>query len=586
MQAGAEATAAARQSAYNAKKAWAVSKGRPHTNTNLAMLKKGSMPNANYRNMRAKVEAAARSSYAEIKAELMAEVAKGGECARVTEADIEFISMAFSQLLTEEEIESLDFEPTGAAGGYRANGSQGGGARYKQKGGALGRAIMNFFRSMCSRAGRYSANSNATAAGNVDALAAAVATTSHADITQNLIIGMAGVGTARGLLTGHNGLATVALTAFNIVNSMLPNSDVVIANSASYMTSWVPVAAAAAPVVGKLAVIGACAIAVWETNMFVLNQGAALFRGAGTGGIAGYKEFLKGLCFHLFRVFSRYVTGSIQRRTAYAANVRRTLAAGAGAGGGGGGGPPSADERAIDAAVDAALPAAGGGLEGAFQVATAQEPVAAGGASAAGGGSSAAGTGLLGFSPAPAPSAPGGGGTLSTVTEEQAEEAADAATQAGEVAEEQSQAGPQGGAAAAAAEENSQAAGFEGMNLPQGNLTGRNAFNFNARTTSTRMGVPVNRGAGVPGPASGAPGLSPAALAMAAAGAAASAPAPSARGTKRTLTAAAAAPGGGAAAAAPAPAKRGRGGKGGKGGKSRKQHGGRRSQKKTRKNRK
>jgi hypothetical protein len=67
-----EATAAARQSAYNAKRAWAISKGRPHTNANLALLKKGSMPNANYANMRSKISAAARSSYAEIKAELMA----------------------------------------------------------------------------------------------------------------------------------------------------------------------------------------------------------------------------------------------------------------------------------------------------------------------------------------------------------------------------------------------------------------------------------------------------------------------------------------------------------------------------------
>ena len=544
--------AEARQSAYNAKRAWAVSKGRPHTNANLALLTKARMPNANYRNMRSKIESAARSSYAQIKAELEAEVAKG-TCPMVTGADIEFLSMALSQLLTEEELETL--AETGAAGGWRANaanGSQGGGARYKQKGGALGTAIMNFFRSLCSRAGRYSANSNAATAGNIDAVAAAVAATSHADITQTLILGLAGAGTARGLLTGHNGLATVALSAFNIVNSILPNCDLVIANSASYMMSWVPVGVAAAPVVGKLAVIGACAIALWETNKFVLTQGAALFRGASGGGVAGYKAFLKGLCEHLLSVFSRYVTGSIQARTSRVANVRAVVAASA------------EQRRAIDAAVNAALPAAGGGLAGAIQVAAAQEP-----APAAGGAGAGAGAGLLGFSPAPgAAAAGGGGGPLPTITEEQAEDAADAATEAGEVAERESHVAPRGAAAAAAAEggggaaaaaaeeEASQEAGFANLPVP--------TFNNGPRQALLR---------GAPGGGASVSGFT---FRSEAGGAAASAP--SGRGTKRTLTAAPA-PGGGG--------KRGAASKRGKGGKSRKQHGGRRrSQKKTRKNRK
>ena len=79
-EARAAATAAARKTAFNAKRGWA--KGRQLiTNANIASgdnipilagLRKGSMANANYRNMRATIEAAARKSYAEIKAELMA----------------------------------------------------------------------------------------------------------------------------------------------------------------------------------------------------------------------------------------------------------------------------------------------------------------------------------------------------------------------------------------------------------------------------------------------------------------------------------------------------------------------------------
>jgi hypothetical protein len=525
--------------------------------------------------------------------------------------------MAFSQLLTQEELESL--EDTGAAGGYRANGSQGGGARYKQKGGALGTAIMNFFRSLCTRGVRYAGNSEGASAATVQGIADSVATVGHADITNTLIIGLGLASTGRGLLTGHNGLATIALTAFEIVNSVLPNADLVIANSLTYVSAWAPVGMVAGAVMGKLAVIGACGIALWETNQFIKDNALAL--ASGSGGVAGYKEFLKGLCAHIFSAMTRYVTGSIQRRTANYNAVRRTVLAGQA---GRAVGPDDEQTRAIAAAVDAAFPpggGAGGGAGGAarpslfsvFQVAArqvaARPPVANSGAGAgagagAGGGGggaaagaapgAAAGVGILGFPPIPAAAA----AAAPTVTPEQAEEAAAAADDAATLAGEMSQHGPAaaeggGGAAAAAAEEeeaaeNSQAAGFEGMALPEGNQPGRNELNFNGRTTSTRMGVPVNRGAGVPGPGAGARGATPAALALAAAqgagGAAASAPAPAAaagRGTKRTLTAAAAAaPGGGGGGGA----KRG---KGGKGGKSRKQHGGRRrNQKKTRKTRK
>jgi hypothetical protein len=357
---------------------------------------------------------------------------------------------------------------------------------------------------------------------------------------------MSSAGALGTMLTGQNGMATLALTALNIVRSILPTPGEVLANAYSGIVAWGPVGAALVPVLGNLAIIYACFIAIKETNAFVLSgsrEGLVFLTNA------DYKGFLVQLSKRIFDVLMRSATGSIQARMNRNAGVRRTVAAAAAA--------SAAPVRAIEAAVDAAL--AQPGLAPVFQAATA----------------TASGTGLS--------AAAGGGaaGPLPTITEEQAEEAADAATVAGEEAERQSQAageGPQGGAAAAAEEENSQAAGFEGMNLPQGNQAERNAFNFNTRTTSTRMGVPVNRSGGVAGPASGALGATPAALAMAAA-APAPVAAPSGRGTKRTLTAAAAAP-------APGGGGRGAASKRGKGGKSRKQHGGRRNQKKTRKNRK
>ena len=548
----AEAVAGSRQSAINAKRAWAKGRGlisnaqiaSGENSAILGGLTKRSMANANYRNMRSKVEAAARSSYSQIKAELMA-IKDEDSCPSMTNADVEFLAFAISEIMTEEQIEMIS-ENTGAAGGWRnasggSGGSQGGGARFKQKGGALGAAIANFFRSLCGRASAYRNTANQVSAANVDAVARAIDNTSHGDITRNLIVGMSSAGALGTMLTGQNGMATLALTALNIVRSILPTPGEVLANAYSGIVAWGPVGAALVPVLGNLAIIYACFIAIKETNAFVLSgsrEGLVFLTNA------DYKGFLVQLSKRIFDVLMRSATGSIQARMNRNAGVRRTVAAAAAA----------APVRAIEAAVDAAL--AQPGLAPVFQAATA----------------TASGTGL---------SAAGGGaaGPLPTITEEQAEEAADAATVAGEEAERQSQAageGPQGGAAAAAEEENSQAAGFEGMNLPQGNQAERNAFNFNTRTTSTRMGVPVNRSGGVAGPASGALGATPAALAMAAAPAPVAAP--SGRGTKRTLTA--------AAAAAPGGGGRGAASKRGKGGKSRKQHGGRRNQKKTRKNRK
>jgi hypothetical protein len=584
--------AGSRQSAYNAKRAWAVSKGRPHNNASLALLKKGSMPNANYANMRSKISAAARSSYAQIKAELMA-IKEEDSCPSVSNADVEFLAFAISQLMSEEQIEMIS-ENTGAAGGWQANGSQGGGARYKQKGGALGQAIANFFRSLCGRGAAYARTGNQQGAANVDAVARAIDATSHGDITRTLIVGMTSAGAVGTMLTGQNGMATLALTALNIVRSVLPDPGTILANTYSGIVAWGPVGGALAPVLANLAIIYACFIAIKETNAFVFSgarQGLAFLS------TSDYQGFLVELCNRIFSKLMELGAGSIQARAEHVANVRRTIAANrargaaAAAGAGGGGGAnnvsttrnnsnsPRPPRQVIEAAVRAASP----GLAPIFRAAHAQVQVASG-------------TGLL-------PNAGGGGaaaGPLPTITEEQAEDAADAATVAGEEAEAQSQRGPAaaaagaegGGAAAEAEAENSQAAGFEGMELPMGNQPGRNELNFNSRTSTTRMGAPVNRGAGVPGPASGAPGLSAAALAMGAGGAAASAPAPvaaatpSGRGAKRTLTAAAASAtpgggGGGGGGGGKRPSKRGKGG-----GKSRRQHGGRRNQKKTRKNRK
>ena len=620
----AAATAAARQSAFNAKRAWALNRGlitqeniiAERNGPVLAGLKKSTMSAANYTNMRSRIEAAARTSYASIKAELMS-IKDEAPCPMVSNADVEFLAFAMSELMTEEQIEMISTDMahnTGAAGGWKANmgegeRKQGGGSRFKQKGGALGAAVLNFFRSLCGRGAVYASTGNQQAAANVDAVARAIDRTSHGDITRTLIVGATSAGAIGTMMTGQNQMATLALTALNIVRSVLPNPGMILANTYRGIVAWGPVGAALAPVLANLAIIYACFIALKETNAFI-------FSGAGEGlrllSSSDYQGFLTELCNRIFSKLMQLGAGSIQARVNHVANVRRRLAeqpprgaggagprgaggaggAGGGGGGGGGGGngngnrnntstvgnsPPGSVSQVIAAAVRTATP----GLTPVFRAAQAQVVGGTGLGGGGGGGSAAAAA----------------AGPLPTITEDEAAAAADAATEAGEEAERRSQAGPVGGGAAAAgaaAAENNNGRGLNNVPTPQGSqgLESVGAFN-NRRTTSTAFrnaGATVFRNAGN---LFASQAVVSGSAAQPATASRAAAPGSSGGGAKRSAAAAAAAaaPVEEEEEAAPAPkskrSKTGKKGGGGGGkGRSRKQHGGRRRNKKTRKNRK
>ena len=621
----AAATAAARQSAFNAKRGWALNRGlitqeniiAERNGPVLAGLKKSTMSAANYTNMRSRIEAAARTSYASIKAELMA-IKDEAPCPMVSNADVEFLAFAMSELMTEEQIEMISTDMahnTGAAGGWQANmgegeRKQGGGSRFKQKGGALGAAVLNFFRSLCGRGAAFASTGNQQAAANVEAVARAIDRTSHGDITRTLIVGATSAGAIGTMMTGQNQMATLALTALNIVRSVLPNPGMILANTYRGIVAWGPVGAALAPVLANLAIIYACFIAIKETNAFI-------FSGAGEGlrllSTSDYQGFLTELCNRIFSKLMQLGAGSIQARVNHVANVRRRLAeqpprgaggagprgAGGAGGGGGGGGtgnanntstvgnsPPGSVSQIIAAAVRTATP----GLTPVFRAAQAQAQVVGGtGLGGGGGGGSAAAAAA---------------GPLPTITEDEAAAAADAATEAGEEAERRSQAGPVGGAAAAgagaAAAENNNGRGLNNVPTPQGSqgLESVGAFN-NRRTTSTAFrnaGATVFRNAGnlfasqaVVSGSAAQPATASRAAVPGSSGGRGSAPGSSGGGAKRSAAAAAAAAPVEEEEAAPAPkskrSKTGKKGGGGGKGKSRKQHGGKRN-KKTRKNRK
>lgn len=417
--------------------AWETGRNRGVYNANGKPLRAKTAEN------RAAMANAARTAFKDIREQLVALKASEPECALITEADIDFLSLAFSQLLTEEQINTLALpetpENTGAAGGWRANGnSQSGGVRrFKQKGGALGQAIMNFFRAICGRAQRYTGLTNAAAAANVQAVSRAIDEAPHEDITRNLILGMTTAGAVGTVLTGKNGMATLALTALNIVRSILPDASTAIANTTAGISAWGPVAAAAIPVAANLAIISACFIAIRETNKFVFGaakEGLVFLQAS------DYKGFLVELCKRLYSVLARSVTGGIQTRMNRVAVMRNAVSASAAAS------ASPAEAAAIEAAVDAAL-ATSPGLAPILTRATEE--------------------GAAGNAPAPAPAAVA---ALSVITEEEADAAADAidkATVAGqEELARQSQAGSHAMEQNGEDDEGSQETGFRNLPIP------------------------------------------------------------------------------------------------------------------------
>lgn len=630
----AAATAAARQSAFNAKRGWALNRGlitqeniiAERNGPVLAGLKKSTMSAANYANMRSRIEAAARTSYASIKAELMA-IKDEAPCPMVSNADVEFLAFAMSELMTEEQIEMISTDMahnTGAAGGWQANmgegeRKQGGGSRFKQKGGSLGTAVLNFFRSLCRRTEGVVSTAGQVTAANVDEVARAIDTATHRGIINTLIAGVASAGAVGTMMTGQNQMATLALTALNIVRSVLPNPGMILANTYSGIIAWGPVAGALGPVLANLAIIYACFIAIKETNAYIVSLGRDGFTRLGQ---TDYQGFLTELCNRIFSKLMQISTASIQARAEHNNNARRRLAeqpprgaggaggAGAGPRGGGGGGggdgggggggggnrnntstvysPPASVSQVIAAAVRTATP----GLGPVFRAAQAQVVGGTGLLPGGGGGSAAAAA----------------AGPLPTITEDEADAATEAAADAAEeAAERMSQAGPVGGAAAAAGAAESlsrvSSRGLGGELTPQGSI-GETANLFLVRNDRTSvLGVPVRRNenlfasqAVVSGSAAQPATASRAAL-------------PGSTGGRGGRGGAPGSSGGGAAATGgrgrqppgeaaenegrPRESSRSRppkpksGGKSGGGGRSRKQHGGRRrNQKKTRKNRK
>jgi hypothetical protein len=205
-----------------------------------------------------------------------------------------------------------------------------GARRFKQHGGGVVSAIKNLFSTIIQRSGGYIITSDNISGATIGQVSDAIATTQHGTLTRILLGGIGTIGTISTMLTGNNHAANLALAAINILNQVIGTVPLttIMANSISGITAWVPVAGALVPLAAKFSIIGACFIAIRETNKFVLELGR---KEAGKLTQMEFKELLVELCKRIFSILMRGGTGVIQARLS---------AANSAAAAGGGGAPP------------------------------------------------------------------------------------------------------------------------------------------------------------------------------------------------------------------------------------------------------
>ena len=261
---------------------------------------------------RAAMGAAARGAYNEIMAFL-----NEGSCS-IGQLDKEFLALALSQSLTDDELRTL----SPLAGGRRL-------PKGVQRGGALLDSVKRFLGALCGTVARTAGEARDSAAARLDAISASMNALTQRDITTGILTAIPAAAAGSVILSGTNsGVVSLALLALKGINSALPNPAALALNTYSGLASWLALVPAAAPVAGKLLTIALCYKAVTVTREYVRSGALAAHRNA------------RGLDYNgALRELMNLLYGSI--------------VAGAGAAGAGAGAAGGAAARAVRAAARA-----------------------------------------------------------------------------------------------------------------------------------------------------------------------------------------------------------------------------------------
>jgi len=325
---------------------------------------------------RAAMGAAARGAYNEIMAFL-----NEGSCS-IGQLDKEFLALALSQSLTDDELTTLSPQ----AGGRRL-------LKGVQRGGALLDSVKRFLNALCGTVGRTVGEVRDSAAARLDAISASMNALRQRDITSGILTALPAAAAGSVILSGTNsGVVSLALLALKGINSAIPNPAALALNTYSGLAAWLPLVSAAAPVAGKLLTIALCYKAVTVTREYVRSGALAAHRNARGFDYEGALRELMNLLY-----------GSI--------------VAGAGAAGAGAGAGAGAVARGVRAAARASGLTIGTAIDQAVRILMTDADVApvravidAAGGGAAGGG--AAGGGAAGGGAAGGGAAAAGGAAV------------------------------------------------------------------------------------------------------------------------------------------------------------------------------